>query len=456
MALEAETTKGNKLLGDSPQQFILFLKDSICLVSNCIKQIERGFSMQSLRNETLQESLPLHKNTKAVKLLASKFISFLGDQIYLLALPLIVLQITGSAVSMGIIAAIERLPVFFQPIAGWIADRYNRKRILYISDLTRGFLLLLLAALYQTSILEFWHIAAGALMMGWLTQLHNAAGFAFLPHLVQKERLHEANAWDEGLFQTAIVIGPALGGLLISFTAPGIGLFLNALSFFLTFWMITKINIEQTNKVKSFNRHTFLHTFTSELKEGFKHVFNTKIIWYTNLALMISTFGTTMFLTLLIFQLKEVLLLKPAEIGVILSLGGFMAIAGALVTNRLSKIFKFQTILMIGHLAGGLSIIGLAFSETFLTVAITNAIGVLAACMINPCIRTIRQTHTPDHLLGRVQATSRWMTWLLLPVSAVLSGYLASVTSSADTIAIGGLITATTFLFYLLPAVRKA
>jgi MFS family permease len=412
--------------------------------------------MQSLRKNSHPETQPLYKNVKVMNLLGSKFISFLGDQVYLLVLPLIVLQLTGSAVSMGIIAAVERIPVFFQPIAGWIADTYNRKRILYFSDLSRGFLLLLLAALYQTDTLEFWHIAAGALFMGWLTQLHNAAGFAFLPHLVQKERLHEANAWDEGLFQTAIVIGPALGGLLVSMTAPGAGLFLNAISFFLTFWMITKIHIEHENKVTRYNRHTFFHAFASELKEGFKHVFNTKIIWYTNLALMISTFGTTMFLTLLIFHLKEVLFFKPAEIGIILSLGGLMAIAGALVTNRMSRIFRFQTILMFAHLTGGLSIIGLAFSETFISVAITNAIGVLAACMINPCIRTIRQTHTPDHLLGRVQATSRWMTWLLLPVSAMLSGYLASSTSSTFTITIGGIVTAGTFLFYLLPSVRKA
>jgi hypothetical protein len=122
----------------------------------------------------------------------------------------------------------------------------------------------------------------------------------------------------------------------------------------------------------------------------------------------------------------------------------------------MSRIFRYQTILMFAHLAGGLSVIGLAYSTTFLTVAITNAIGVLAACMINPCIRTIRQTYTPDVLLGRVQATSRWMTWILLPVSAMLSGYLASSTSSEFTITIGGVITASTFLFYLLPAVRKA
>ncbi|MFD1356305.1 MFS transporter [Fictibacillus halophilus] len=412
--------------------------------------------MQPLRKNLHQETQPLYKNVKVMNLLGSKFISFLGDQVYLLVLPLIVLQLTGSAVSMGIIAAVERIPVFFQPIAGWIADTYNRKRILYFSDLSRGFLLLLLAVLYQTDTLEFWHIAAGALFMGWMTQLHNAAGFAFLPHLVHKERLHEANAWDEGLFQTAIVIGPALGGLLVSMTAPGAGLFLNAISFFLTFWMITKIHIEHENKVTRYKLHTFFHAFASELKEGFKHVFNTKIIWYTNLALMISTFGTTMFLTLLIFHLKEVLVFKPAEIGIILSLGGLMAIAGALVTNRMSRIIRFQTILMIAHLTGGLSIIGLAYSETFIEVALTNAIGVLAACMINPCIRTIRQTYTPDQLLGRVQATSRWMTWLLLPASAMISGYLASSTSSTFTITIGGIVTASTFLFYLLPAVRKA
>jgi MFS family permease len=141
---------------------------------------------------------PLYKNKKVVKLLGGNFISFLGDQVYLLALPLIVLQITGSAVAMGMIAAVERIPVFLQPIAGWIADTYNRKKLLYIADLARGTLLLLMAVLYQIDLLELWHIAVSALFMGLLTQLHNAAGFAFLPNLVQKDRLHEANAWEGG------------------------------------------------------------------------------------------------------------------------------------------------------------------------------------------------------------------------------------------------------------------
>jgi predicted MFS family arabinose efflux permease len=258
------------------------------------------------------------------------------------------------------------------------------------------------------------------------------------------------------MFQTAIVIGPALGGLLVSLTAPGIGLLLNAASFFATFWIVKQIRTPQTAAIKSLNRDTFIHTFLTELKEGFKHVFNTKIIWYTNLALMISTFGTTMFLTLLIFHMKEVLQFMPTEIGIILSLGGLMAIVGALTTNSLIKKFRYQTILMTAHLLGGLSIIGLAFSTTFSVVALMNAVGVLAACMINPCIRTIRQTHTPDVLLGRVQATSRWMTWLLLPASAMLSGYYASLWGSNIVIAMGGTITASAFLFYLLPAVRKA
>lgn len=80
--------------------------------------------------------------------------------------------------------------------------------------------------------------------------------------------------------------------------------------------------------------------------------------------------------------------------------------------------------------------------------------GTVAASMMNPCIVTIRQTLTPDYLLGRVQATSRFMTWILMPVAALLAGVMAYQVGTDTTILIGGSISTIASFIYLHPSLK--
>lgn len=80
--------------------------------------------------------------------------------------------------------------------------------------------------------------------------------------------------------------------------------------------------------------------------------------------------------------------------------------------------------------------------------------GTVSASMMNPCIVTIRQTLTPDHLLGRVQAKSRFMTWILMPVAAFLAGVMADQIGIDTTILIGGTITTIASFIYLHPSLK--
>ncbi|ARI75330.1 MFS transporter [Halobacillus mangrovi] len=91
--------------------------------------------------ETVQKAPEFKKNSQVFRFIGGNLVSFFGDQIYMIALPLIVLAITESPLSMGIVAALERLPVLIQPIAGVIADRFNRKSLLLVCDLLRGLII---------------------------------------------------------------------------------------------------------------------------------------------------------------------------------------------------------------------------------------------------------------------------------------------------------------------------
>jgi MFS family permease len=398
----------------------------------------------------IDEQVPQLKNNYPVfRYMAGNLISFLGDQIYLIALPLIVLSLTGSPLIMGIVSALERLPIWLQPLTGVLADRLNRKNLLMVCDLGRCLIIGLLGVFFIMGHLDMWCVYVGAFAIGTLSQIYNTSQFASVPKLVRKSDLQAVNSLQSGFLNTATLLGPGLGGMIISFYNPGYALLINSCSFFISFLAILSISLGQQEL--NYEKRKSLY---SEIGEGFKFVIKTKPILFSNLAILTSMSGTTLFLTLMIFHLKEVIDLSAVQIGWLVSLGGIGAIVGALLTNVLTKRMSHRTLLFVSSFLGGISIILFSYAHTFVWLVLFNALGDLLASMMNPCIITIRQTLTPDHLLGRVQATSRFMSWIFLPLSSFLAGAIALKLGSYHTILIGGIISSLAALFYLHPSLK--
>jgi predicted MFS family arabinose efflux permease len=165
--------------------------------------------------------------------------------------------------------------------------------------------------------------------------------------------------------------------------------------------------------------------------------------------MLFSVFGTTLFLTMLVVHLTMTLEYSPAEIGWVLSAGGGGAVIGSFVSMKVRKWLSLQATLFAFGSVGGLSIIVFSYSEGIWLVALLNAVGAFCASVQSPCIITMRQQRSPHHLLGRVQATCRFMTWLLMPVAAVLSGILAEWVGTNETICVGGGIATVAAFIYL-------
>ncbi|WP_252183522.1 MFS transporter [Rossellomorea vietnamensis] len=365
----------------------------------------------------------------------------------MIALPLIVLAITGSPLSMGIAAALERLPILLQPLAGVLADKLNRKRILLFCDSGRFIISGVMGILYLLGNLYFWEICLAALVMGILTQLYNTSQFASVPKLVRKKDLQLVNSINTGIFQTAVFIAPGLGGILISIYNPGIGLLINSLSFAMGFLVVFSLNLSHEKREKGSG-------WLAEVKEGFVFVIKEKPILYTNLAMLFSVFGTTLFITMLVVHLKLTAGFSSAEIGYLLSIGGAAAIAGALLTNFIKQAFTYRMILFTGGTIGGASIIGFGLADSFVLLAVMNAIGTISAAIMSTCIVTIRQILSPEQLVGRVGATSRFMTWLLMPLAALTAGVIAETFGTGHAIVIGGLIAVLSSFIYLAPSLK--
>lgn len=388
------------------------------------------------------------QNYQAFRFIGGNLVSFFGDQIYLIALPLMVLALTGSPLSMGIVAALERIPVLFQPFAGVFADRFNRKRVLMICDISRFLIIGAIGIGYLADFLMISVIYVGAFLVGLLGQLYQTSQFASLPRLVRKSDLDLANSMNTGVLHTAVFLAPGLGGWVVTFYNPGIGLLLNSVSFFIGFLVVCSLELGDAPKWKGGS------SFWKDMKEGFEFVIQKKALLYTNIGMLFSVFGTTLFLTMMVVHLKATLSFSGIHIGWVLSVGGLGAIGGALITPALRKRVAYQTLLVTGGVIGGISIILFGIYQSFLALALLNAVGTICASIKSPCIVTLRQKLTPERLLGRVQATSRFMTWALMPVAALAAGFIGEYVSTSAVIVIGGSVATVASLIYLHPSLK--
>ena len=171
-------------------------------------------------------------NRALTRLLVGEFVSSIGDWLYLVALLIIVYAQTESAVLLGLVGAARVLPYIVLSVpAGIVADRFDRRLILLSTDVARGLIMVVLAALVATGA-PLWSIIVLALLAACFSSFFGPAIGAFLPSLVRDEtELGPANSAWATLDNLAFVIGPALAGVLIAISGLTLAFALNAASF---------------------------------------------------------------------------------------------------------------------------------------------------------------------------------------------------------------------------------
>ncbi|SDD06942.1 Predicted arabinose efflux permease, MFS family [Terribacillus halophilus] len=382
------------------------------------------------------------------RLMMSTTMAAMAGQVYSLLLPLLVLEVTSSAIAVTIAIAAERSTMLLQPLIGPLLDRSNWKYVLLLADLTRFLCFLLLSVLAATGQLNLLLICFISICIGFAGQFYQGAQFTAIPYLVSGRQLHYANSLESALYQLTIVIGPSLGGAVLLFLSTYNSLIAVCILSLLAVWLVLLLPYDQhTSSLRAFS----ISNYIQELKEGFLFIYHQKEIWYTNLISLISNFGVQFLIVLLVIYIDK-LTNDPMLIGIVLSSGGIGAMLGTFLGFVADRFSTYRQILFVAKVIGGLSIIFVGLTETIWLAACLNMIGTAAAGAVNPIIKTIRQRYTPRHLLGRVQSTSRFITFTLLPAASIFAGLLSEWIGIGTTILIGGCIASTaSVLVWRLP-----
>ena len=186
----------------------------------------------ALRDDTLATDQSLRRNRDFLTLLVSQSVSVVGDAVSATAMPLLILALTGSGLVMGIVGAVSTAADFLMgTIAGALADRGDRKRMMFVSDLGRA----ILTALIPISVFLHGPTMAVILLVAGPLAIFRAffrAGYlSSMPSLVGRSQLARGNGIVETAFSAAFIVGPALAGLLVTVIGPGETLAIDAASY---------------------------------------------------------------------------------------------------------------------------------------------------------------------------------------------------------------------------------
>src|SRR5512136_2260572 len=253
-------------------------------------------------------------------------ISLIGTWMQRIALPWLVYHITGSAFLLGLVGFAGQIPTFLlSPLAGVVTDKFNRYRVLLITQVASLIQSSILAALALTGVIQIWHIVVLSIALGCINAFDVPSRHSFVIEMVEgKEDLGNAIALNSMMFNGARLIGPSVAGIMLATTGEGICFLINAISYiFVIISLLLMRNVKREVKRKSGNMLT-------EMKEGFNYTFGFAPIKYLLLLLaLVSLFGSSYQVLMPVFA-KDILKGGSDTFGYLMGAAGFGALVGAL------------------------------------------------------------------------------------------------------------------------------
>lgn len=368
-----------------------------------------------------------------------QLLSALGDAFALIALPLLVLETTGSVAQMGLVTGASGVSMLLTGIfAGAIVDRVDRRRLMILCDLGRALLYGLIPLgwwLGGTSLWLIYTVAIGGTALGMVFQV---AYTAAIPNLVDHDQITDANGRLQSTFALASFVGPMLAGLVSARFGPAAAIGIDALSFLVSAASLLLIRLRPSSApTSSDTRPTSLF---AELSAGVRFLLGEPVLRAVTLIFFLFTLIASGGFDLFIYYLKTDLGQSDNAVGLVFGVASLGAVLGALLTPLLRRRWGFG-----GCFLGGMALECVAIAAIGLAPSVLLMAGLAMGMTFGNAVKLInsmslRQEITPDHLLGRV--TSAF--WIIIraprPIGAAVTTALAGQFGAATVlVVIGGL-----------------
>ena len=363
----------------------------------------------------------LWTNSNFLYLWLASAIGTIGLQMYIVAIPLLIYDMSKSALAMSTMRAIEFLPnILLGMLAGVLVDRTDRKNIMSSMVLLQLCAIGGLLFLLNNEQLVVWHLFLLGFILSAAGYTFGNAQHAIVPLIVTKEQLTDANAKFSFTQTLLSLIGPGVAGMLIAAYSYKISFTIYFFCLFLLLFLVRFLYLQPIEKKT--RKDT---TIIQEMKEGLVELFGNKTLLVPTIVILMLNFFSSLVLGVLIFFAADYLGANEKQIGFMLSLSAVGGLVGSLLIPHLRKHFPRGKIFVSCFLFDITGLIVLVVASSWWMVGISLFIRMIGTMMLNIVYFTIRQEFTPNHLLGRVAGTSSMLMKLASPLGFFLSGIWA-------------------------------
>ncbi|MFD0887113.1 MFS transporter [Streptosporangium algeriense] len=380
------------------------------------------------------------RNRSFTLLWSGQSLSLVGTQITLVALPLTaVVVLNATPMQAGVLGFLERLPyLLFAPLVGVLVDRGRRRPLLIGSDVVRALLLGSIPVSYVLGILSMGQLFVVAFVIGVMTVVFDVSYQAFLPGLVGRGHIVEANGRLQISESLAQVAGPGLAGLLIGALRAPVVVAIDAISYLVS--ALTLLGVRRDERPEPPPSGTALSVRAS-LREGLNMVVRHPVLRWAMIAGAVGNFFfdalTAVFFLFLIRDVGT----GAGGVSLVVSVGSVGALCGAFCVGPVTRFLGTGRSLLVSTALPGVGVLGLATvhgGTGLIVAAAANFVVLFAVPIYNVTIISLRQAVTPDHLLGRVVATVRMISWGALALGSLAGGALGGRIGLRETVLVAG------------------
>lgn len=385
---------------------------------------------------------------------AGQGVSLVGTWMQQVAMSWLVYRLTGSALLLGVVGFTSLIPtILISPVAGVLADRWDRRRLLIATQSLAMLQAAFLALVVLTGIVQVWQIIILSLILGIVHAFDIPIRQSFVVEMVEhREDLGNAIALNSSMVNAARLIGPSIAGLLVASVGEGICFVLNAISYLAVIVALAAMRIlPAAHRQRS--RRPILH----ELHEGFLYAYEFGPIRSILLLLaLISLMGMPYSVLVPVFA-KEILHGGAHTFGFLLAAAGSGALVGTLYLASRRSVLGLDRVIVMATICFAVGITIFALSRHFiLSLAALVGAGFGAMTLVASC-NTVLQTILDEDKRGRVMSLFTVAFMGVAPFGSLGAGFMAGIIGPRDTLLLGGagcLVGAAVFARHL-PQIRE-
>ncbi len=333
---------------------------------------------------------------------AGQTLSFIGDAFSIVAIPLLILEITGSLTQMGIVTALYGVGSLVAGIAaGPIVDRFDRRKLMIRCDLGRAVIYALVPIGWWLAGPQLWLVYAVAVAGSALAMLFGVSYITAVANLVDKGQIVDANGRLQATYALAFILGPFLAGIVSSRFGPSLAIGIDAITFLasaisLSFVRLRRAAADRSSAERGSHREEFL--------AGIRFLLTSPLFRWLTILTGALAFASTGVTDLMIFHLKEDLGQSDRLVGIVFGVASIGVMFSGLLVARLRRSLGFGVCLIGGFVIEGIALLLLGATASTAVIAGVWALAAFGGSTRGIVTMTLRQELTPDHLLGRVTA----------------------------------------------------